>query len=136
MYRNDYKEKSNRRAAAILIILFFMFAYKCTAQLAPMKFSCGAFDTLYVSIADSVNPRITLKCSKHTHSDILSITIGFASGKTTEVFYAYDYQIRDVEILKTNEIEYILFNEQFVSSACLNVKTKDYFIKYFNNRTR
>jgi hypothetical protein len=140
MYKNDYIERSNRRMAAIIAILFLLIAYTCSSQSNrdypnKMKFSCGETDTLYVSI--EFEPafdvyHLIFSCTSHEHLEIKSITIGFEDGTALEVFRDYGWLITDEKLLFNTEFDYLSFDTEFSSSACINIRTKDYFTKYYS----
>jgi len=137
-YNNTYKEKRSRAILALFFILFFVIVYNCSGQNVaskPMKFSCGTKDTIYIYIASDslyLNPRLYVQCSKHQHKTWTGITIGFEDGDMLEIPADKCYSIVDISKLKTTKFDYISFDEQFSSVACVSIKTKDYFIKYFN----
>lgn len=127
------KEKSKIRLAVILSVLYLLCAYKCSAQ---MKFSCGKTDTIYVNIASDrlfSNCRLLVSCSGHNHSEWQSITIGFIDGDALEVYRDGGYLILNTEKLSTTKFDYISFDEKDKSRACVNIKTKDFFIKYLSS---
>jgi len=138
MYRNDYKEKRNRRVLAIFFVIYLGFFYKCNAQMTSgtaMKFSCGKSDTIYIKIAsDSLynDCRLMVSCTKHKHLDWVSITFGFIDGSILEVFAGDNWVIRDISKLKEVKFDFISFDDIISSTACVNIRTKDYFVKYFN----
>jgi len=134
MKQPDYREKSNRGLVAIIAIIFLLIAYTCSSQ-TPMKFSCGKFDTIYVSITqDTIMGvyRLETSCTKHKHSEWKSITFGFVNGDMTEVFSEGGWVIMNPKLLREVEFDYVSFDEQFFSTACINIRTKDYFTKYFS----
>lgn len=133
MRKSDYQEKSNQRAFAIFCVLILLvMAITCRSQTKPMKYSCGKFDTLYVGIEDSINPHLTVKCSRHTHTQMTSVTIGFTNGNMVTYYADEGYRISDLELLRTTEFDYISFDEKYFSTACTEIRTKDYFIKCLN----
>jgi len=119
-----------------LTILLLAIAIQINAQSAPMRFSCGKTDTIYIQIeSDSTysTSKLNVSCSKHKHSDWTSITFGFTDGSLLEVSSASGYQIKDTEKFKTIMFDFISFDDIISSTACINIKTKDYFIKHFNS---
>ena len=139
MKQSDYAEKSNRRMIAIFCVLFLFICFKCSGQSrdypTPMKFSCGKFDTIYVSIAhDSVTDihHLTVSCTKHNHTEWKSITFGFVDGDMLEVFQDGGWIVTEPKLLGGVEFDYISFDEAYFSSACITIRTQDYFTKYFN----
>ena len=140
MKQSDYKERSNRKALALFFILFFLIvAATCHAQNraypTPMKYSCGKLDTIYISIAhDSISDthHLTVSCTKHNHTEWKSITFGFVDGDMLEVYQDFGWEISNPKLLEKVEFDYVSFDETYFSTACINIRTKDYFIKYFN----
>jgi len=140
MKKPDYIEKSNQGLVAILFILFFLVvASTCRSQSRdypnPMRFSCGKLDTIYVNIeSDSTysSYHLTVSCTKHKHLEWKSITLGFENDEILEVFQADGWAISNVELLKTVPFDFISFDEQFFSTACISIRTKDYFIKHLS----
>jgi len=119
-----------------LTILLLAIAIQINAQSTPMKFSCGKNDTIYIQIeSDSTysTSKLNVSCSKHKHSDWTSITFGFTDGSLVEVSSAFGYQIKDTEKFKSVMFDFISFDDIISSTACINIKTKDYFIKHFNS---
>lgn len=119
-----------------LTILFLAIAIQINAQSTPMKFSCGKVDTIYIQIeSDSTysTNKLKVSCSKHKHSDWTSITFGFTDGSLVEVSSASGYQIKAADKFKTVMFDFISFDDIISSTACINIKTKDYFIKHFNS---
>lgn len=141
MKQSDYKERSNQRAVALFFVLFLLIvAATCHAQSdrdypRPMRFSCGEADTIYVSIAYeeafSVY-HLTVSCTSHEHLEWNSITIGFVDGTALEVFREFGWLITDEKLLFENEFDFVSFDETNSSTACINIRTKDYFIKYYS----
>ena len=140
MKQSDYKEKSNQGAVALFFILFFLIVVAtCHSQNrdypTPMKFSCGKFDTIYVSITHDTlidTHHLTVSCTKHNHTEWKSITFGFVDGTMLEVFQDGGWTITDPKLLSAVEFDFISFDEAYFSSACINIRTKDYFTKYFS----
>jgi hypothetical protein len=139
MKKSDYEEKSNQRAFALFCVLFLLLlAATCRSQSrdypTPMKFSCGLKDTIYISIAEDEfsGNYLTVSCTKHNHTEWKSITLGFVDGDILEFFPDNGWWVADVDKLSSVEFDYISFDEQYFSTACMEIKTKDYFIKYFN----
>jgi len=139
MKQSDYKERSNQKALALFFILFFLAVVAtCSAQNRDypqkMKFSCEKTDTVYVSIdyeeAFDVY-HLTVSCTKHNHSEWKSITIGFVDGTALEVFQDYGWLITDENLLFNTEFDFLSFDEENSSAACINIKTQDYFTKYY-----
>jgi len=119
-----------------LTILLLAIAIQINAQSTSMRFSCGKTDTIYIQIEpDSTysTSKLNVSCSKHKHSDWTSITFGFTDGSLVEVSSASGYQIKDTEKFKTVMFDFISFDDIISSTACINIKTKDYFIKHFNS---
>lgn len=134
MINQNYKEESNRKALALLCaLILLLFAATCSSQVAPMKFSCEKFDTLYVGIETDMigDSRLIFSCSKHIHSDIVSITIGFVDGDILQVFAIDDWLILDTKKLEETQFDLISFDYQETSKACINIATKDYFKTHF-----
>jgi hypothetical protein len=99
-----------------------------------MKFGCMAKDTIYISITqDTIKGvyRLETSCTKHKHSEWKSITFGFVNGDMTEVFSEGGWVIMNPKLLREVEFDYVSFDEQFFSTACVNIRTKDYFTNYF-----
>lgn len=134
--KSKYDTNSNRGMLAIILLWLLIFtASKCCAQQTPMKFSCGKFDTIYVAIShDTIYDvhNLTVSCTKHNHTEWKSITFGFVDGTMLEVFQDGGWVITDPKLLGSVEFDYISFDEAYFSSACIQVRTKDYFIKYFS----
>jgi len=136
----DYTKRSNIGMTAIFAIIFFLIAYTCSSQSdrdypQPMKFSCGDKDTIYVSI--EFEPafdvyHLTVSCTSHEHLEWNSITIGFIDGTSLEVFREYGWLITEEALLFNVDFDYVSFDEQFSSTACINIRTKDYFKKYYS----
>lgn len=121
-----------------LTLLFLAIAIQITAQIKsePMKFSCGKADTIYIQIESDEtysNNKLNVSCSKHKHSDWTSITFGFTDSTLVEVFSASNYTIKDIDKFKSVSFDFISFDEILSSTACVKVRTKDYFIKHFNS---
>lgn len=137
MYTVTPKERKMRRYMLMFSILFLFFAFKCSSQIVslnPMRFSCGKSDTVFIYIStDSLNQsQLFVQCSRHQHKTWVGITIGFVDGDILEL-KAYDcYNIKDISKLSSIKFDYISFDEFLSSTACINVKTKDYFIRFFN----
>lgn len=139
MKQSDHKEKINQRITAGLFVLFLLIvAATCSAQSRdypqPMRFSCGKFDTIYVSIKhDTLTDihHLTVSCTKHNHTEWRSITFGFVDGDMLEVYHETGWIIDNPILLKSVEFDYVSFDESFLSTACINIRTQDYFIKYF-----
>lgn len=134
MKNPNYKEESDRKAVALLcVIILLIFVSTCSSQVTPMKFSCDKPDTLYVGIkTDAVGDSyITFSCSKHTHSDIVSITIGFVDGEILEVFAIDDWLILNTKKLQETQFDFLSFDYPETSKACINIVTKDYFKTHF-----
>lgn len=139
MKQSDYIERSNRRMIAIFCVLFLLMCFTCASQgrdyPSPMRFSCGKFDTIYVSIAhDSITDihHLTVSCTKHKHTEWKSITFGFVDGDMLEVYQDFGWEISNPKLLETVEFDYVSFDETYFSTACINIRTKDYFTKYFS----
>ena len=49
-----------------------------------------------------------------------------------EEFQDFGWVIDNPKLLKNVEFDYVSFDETYFSTACINIRTKDYFIKYFN----
>ena len=100
-----------------------------------MKFSCGIKDTLYIGITQEDDiTELTLVCSAgHKHPEWKSITIGFENGEELVIYNNGRYLILEDYLLRHEPFSYILFNKNKSSTGCLNIKTKDYFIKYFQS---
>lgn len=126
-------EKRNQKIAAIIAALFLVICFTCASQVAPMKFSCEKFDTLYVGIETDMigDSRLIFSCSKHIHSDIVSITIGFVDGDILQVFAIDDWLILNTKKLEETQFDLISFDYQETSKACINIATKDYFKTHF-----
>lgn len=139
MKHSDYGDKSNRGMIAIFCVLFLLICFTCSSQSSrdypnPMRFSCGKLDTIYVSIArDTIMDvhYLTVSCTKHNHTEWKSITFGFVDGTMLEVFQDNGWLITDPKLLGSVEFDYISFDETYTSTACINIKTQDYFTKYF-----
>lgn len=131
------KERKLRRCALLFSLAFLFVCYQCTGQTSsyPMKFSCGRIDTIYIYVnTDSLNhSQLFVQCSKHTHKTWTGITIGFVDGDMLQVYSKDCYAINDIDKLKYAKFDYISFDEILSSTACVNIKTKDYFIKFFND---
>jgi len=135
----NYINFSNRGAVALIVILLTILTYKCSSQSRdypnPMRFSCGKFDTIYISISHdtlSDTHHLVVSCSKHKHTEWKSITFGFVDGDMMEVFQDFGWVIDNPKLLKNVEFDYVSFDETYFSTACINIRTKDYFIKYFD----
>ena len=134
--KNEFR---NRRIALIICLLFLIVVYKCSGQVSstvPMKFSCGKNDTVYIYIAsnsDHSDAKLIVQCSKHQHKNWTGITIGFVDGELLELKSADCYSISNIDKLKSVKFDYLSFDEFLLSTACINIKTKDYFIKFFND---
>ena len=124
------KEKNKIRLAVILSVLYLLCAYKCSAQ---MKFSCGKYDTIFVNISCKKDCRLQVWCSGHIHSEWKSITIGFIDGDELVVSSKDNYLIPDTSKLASTKFDYIAFDEETKSKACVQIKTKDFFIKYLSS---
>lgn len=137
MKQPDYKEKSNRGFVALFCILFLLICYTCSSQNGyptAMKFSCGTKDTIYISVAhDTITDihHLTVSCTNHKHTEWRSITFGFVDGDMLEVYQESGWVIDNPKLLSEVEFDFISFDESFFSTACINVRTKDYFTKYF-----
>lgn len=135
MKKSDYVEKSNQRAAAILCVLILLaMVATCHSQVIPMKFACGLKDTIYVGVTDDKfeGTYLTVSCSKHNHTEWKSITLGFIDGTFLDVYSDNEWWVLDKDKLASMPFDYISFNEEIMYVSCEKIKTKDYFIKYFN----
>lgn len=124
---------------AIFCVIFLFICFKCASQSRDypqkMKFSCGAKDTIYVSIAhDSIADihYLTVSCTKHNHTEWKSITFGFVDGDMLEVYQDFGWIIDNPKLLSSVEFDFVSFDETYFSTACINIRTKDYFTKYFS----
>lgn len=119
----------------VFSISFLFIAFKCSGQVSsgPMKYSCGKQDTIYIYVAtDSLNKsQLYVQCSKHQHKDWTGITIGFVDGTMMELRSKDCYIIKDVNKLSSVKFDYISFDEIFSSAACISIKSKEYFIRFF-----
>lgn len=100
-----------------------------------MKFNCGKKDTVYIGIKiDSLStiPMLNVRCTGHEHLEWKSITIGFENGEQLVVARNNSFFIFDEYWLRTTPFTYVLFDREEGSLGCLNIRTKDYFIKFFN----
>jgi len=135
----SHTEFRNRRIALIISVLFLLVVYKCSGQLAsktPMKFSCGKSDTVYIYItsnSDYSDAKLVVQCTRHQHKNWTGITIGFVDGELMELKSANCYSISNINKLKSVKFDYLSFDEFLLSTACISIKTKDYFIKFFQD---
>jgi len=93
-----------------------------------MKFSCGKTDTVYISVNNS-NLIVNFSGEHHNWK---SITIGFVDGDQLVIPSDNCYFIPNKTKLMTTKFDYISFDDKSASLACINIKTKDYFIKELN----
>ena len=132
------KEKRLRRYMLLFSITFLFIAFQCSGQVSssPMKFSCGKLDTIYIYVhLDSLNnSELYVQCSKHQHKTWIGITIGFVDGSMMELKSKDCYSIKNANKLYSTQFDYISFDELLSSTACINIKSKDYFIRFFNDR--
>lgn len=117
-------------------IILILITFSLNAQLPPMKFSCGKGDTIKVSAyvdKDCVS-RLFVKCTSinHHHDCMVGVTIGFVDGTFLELLSINNYEIKDFHKLSEMEFDYFSFDELLSSKACIKIKTKDYFIRFFN----
>ena len=117
-------------------ILLILLSLKLSAQLPPMKFSCSGGDTIKVSVyvdKDCIS-RLSVKCTSltHHHDCMVGVTIGFVDGTFLEILSVNNYEIKDFHKLSEMQFDYFSFDELLSSKACLKIKTKDYFIRFFN----
>ena len=119
-----------------VFILLMLTLHLSAQNYIPMKFSCGKKDTVYVGIEiDSLStiPKLTVKCTKHNHKEWKSITIGFENGEQLVVARNNSFFIFDEYWIRTTPFNYILFDKERGSLGCMNIRTKDYFINFFNS---
>lgn len=119
------KEKAIRRLAAILFILFFLIAYKCTSQIerikryssdptittfiptTPMRFHMANDDTIFVSISadsldeESIDIKIFMFMPLSLNVYDYGLEIGFINGKAIKLAH-------DLIIPRHNYAEYPL----------------------------
>lgn len=119
-----------------VIILTLLSLHLSAQNHKPMKFNCGKTDTVYVGIEiDSLSqiPKLNVRCTGHEHLEWKSLTIGFENGDELVVARNNSFFIFDEAWIRTTPFNYILFDKEEGSLGCLNIKTKDYFIKFFNS---
>lgn len=124
------------RKLFLLLAILPMINFGQIVSTTPMKFSCGKSDTIYIYVASDTlynNVQLYVSCTKHQHKSWKSITIGFVDGDMLEVDAGGCYSITDTEKLRNTKFDYISFDEMFSSLACINIRSKDYFLQFFNN---
>lgn len=112
----------------------------------PMKFNTGSNDTLYVSItADSLGGKYDYRLFAYfPESKPIKgywIEIGFTNGTVSTFepvfvsnrhnFAEFIIDSEDLIKLRMYRFDYISFNTKRIMEPCTAIKTKDYFVRFF-----
>lgn len=135
------KERFRKNALAILIVIFFLIAYKCSGQSSyperPLQFETEYNEKVYISVMkESAQTSIVAYFNKD-QSIPYTLKIGFVDDyqvilKPIMVKKVMCYQLDDKAFnrLKTIQFNSIIFECPGTAFGSISVSSKDYFIKF------
>lgn len=134
------KERFRKNLTAIIVVIFFLVAYKCTAQEfpeRPLQFETEYNEKVYISVMKEPAQTSIVAYFNKDQSTPYTLKIGFVDDyqvilKPIMVKKVMCYQLDDKALkrLKTVQFNSIIFECPGTAFGSISVTSKDYFIKF------
>lgn len=134
------KERFRKNLTALIVVIFFLVAYKCSGQKypeRPMQFETEDNEKVYISVLKEPAQTSIVAYFNKDQSTPYTLKIGFVDNyqivlKPVMVKKILCYQLDDRALLRLKTIKFdsIIFESPGTMFGSINVSSKDYFINF------